>query len=114
MAARRRPRSQTSSVQPTDEDFGIPPPAAEARANADQTDYEGTQLTVAYGREHIQPFRFQGFDVGPFEMTVTVQAGETPLQAKRRAMVHLVAMAEEEYREKLPRFQQRIRESGEV
>lgn len=69
---------------------------------------------MAYGREHIQPFRFNGLDIGPFEMTVTIRAGETPLQAKRRAMVHLVAMAEEEFREKLPRFKQRVRESGEV
>jgi GTP cyclohydrolase III len=77
-------------------------------------DYEGEKLTVTCGKEHIQPFRFQGMDIGPFEMTVTIMEGETPLDAKRRAMKHLAAMAEEEYREKLPRFQARVRESGEI
>lgn len=97
---------------PTDDPFGIP--TSGSVQNEDGVDYEGTPVTVAYGKEHIQPFRFQGFDVGPFEMTVTVREGETPLQAKRRAMAHLVEMAEEEYREKLPRFQARVRESGEL
>lgn len=68
---------------------------------------------MCYGREHVQIARFNGMDIGPFEMTVTVLEGETPLDAKRRAMVHLVAMAEEEFREKLPRYKQRLRESGE-
>lgn len=87
---------------------------AEAKAAADINTYQGEELRVSWGKEHIQPFRFQGMDIGPFEMTVTIKEGESPLDAFRRARVQLDAMAEEEYRLKLPRFQQRVRESGEV
>lgn len=69
---------------------------------------------MSWGKEHIQPFRFQGMDIGPFEMTVTIREGETPIEAFRRAREQLDAMAEEEYALKLPRFRERVRESGEV
>jgi len=71
--------------------------------------YEGEELRVTYGKEHFQPARFQGMDVGPFEMSTRIRAGETPLQAKRRVMALLERMAEEEYKEKLPRFLERVR-----
>lgn len=74
-------------------------PAAE-----DTTDYTGTQLVVHWGREHIQPLRFQGMDLGPFSMEIVVHEGESPLQASQRAMRHMNAMAQEELDEKLPRF----------
>lgn len=70
----------------------------------DTTDYAGTELRVTWGKEHLQPLRFQGMDIGPFEMGVVVHEGETPLQAKRRAMKHLNAMAQDEIDEKLPAF----------
>ncbi len=70
----------------------------------DPTDYTGTQMVVHWGREHIQPLRFQGMDLGPFSMEIVVHEGETPLQASRRAMRHMNAMAEEELAVKLPRF----------
>jgi len=74
-------------------------------------DYEGQLLTVTYGKEHFQPVRFQGMDVGPFEIAVRIRKGETPMVAKRRAMALLAEMAEEEFREKLPRFLARVRAS---
>ena len=79
--------------------------------NTDEGDYEGSLLLVTWGKEHVQPARFQGMDIGPFAIEVRVRAGETPLQAKRRAMAHLVLMADEEFREKLPRFLERVREA---
>ena len=78
--------------------------AMDAAFAADATDYTGTQMVVHWGREHIQPLRFQGMDLGPFSMEIVVHEGETPLQASRRAMRHMNAMAEEELAEKLPRF----------
>ncbi|MGB1142425.1 MAG: hypothetical protein ACPG1A_16110 [Halioglobus sp.] len=75
-------------------------------------DYAGTTIHVTFGKEHIQPVRFQGMDVGPFGMDVTVQPGESPVEAKRRAMVHLEAMADEEYNEKLPAFIARCRKAA--
>jgi hypothetical protein len=72
-------------------------------------DYEGALLSVTYGKEHFQPARFQGMDVGPFEIAVRIRKGETPMAAKRRAMALLAEMAEEEFREKLPRFLARVR-----
>ncbi len=73
--------------------------------------YAGTVLTVTWGKEHVQPLRFQGMDIGPFTMAVMVLDNETPLQAKRRAMVHLNVMAEEEAEEKMPRFIERCRKA---
>ena len=69
-------------------------------------------LLVTWGKEHIQPVRFQGMDIGPFTMTVPIMQGETPGQCKRRVMAHLNVMAEEELAEKLPRFIQRCRDGG--
>lgn len=80
----------------------------------DDTEYAGSEIRVSYGREHYQPFRFQGFDIGPFEMTVTVKEGETPMQAKRRAMKILEEMAEEEIRVKGPRYKARIHAYGDA
>lgn len=78
----------------------------------DGVGYEGVMLTVTWGKEHIQPTRFQGMDIGPFAMTVPILKGETPLQAKRRAMLQLNAMAEEEVNEKTPRFIARCKVIG--
>ena len=61
-------------------------------------------LTVTWGKEHMQPSRFQGMDLGPFSMTAPILKGETPVRAKRRIMRQLNAMALDELREKLPRF----------
>ena len=78
----------------------------------DGVDYEGVQILVTWGKEHIQPSRFQGMDIGPFAMTVPVLKGETPLRTKRRVMRQLNAMAEEELNEKTPRFIQRCKAIG--
>ena len=75
----------------------------------DPTDYAGQTLEVTWGKEHFQPARFQGMDVGPYVMRVIILDGETPIQAKRRALVHLNAMALEDYKEKLPAFLERVR-----
>lgn len=95
---------------------GFDQPAPKRKNNVlavvdDNTNYTGTQLTVHWGREHIQPLRFQGMDLGPYSMEVVVHEGETPIQAKRRAMHHMNAMAEEDLAVKLPRFVQRCKES---
>lgn len=87
-------------------------PADPAPRTSDSTDYTGTTVHVTWGKEHIQPLRFQGLDIGPFAMDVVVLEGETPLQAKRRAMAHLNEMAEDELREKMPRFIQRCQDAA--
>lgn len=84
------------------DDFDEPKP--------DPTNYAGTTIHVTWGKEHVQPCRFQGMDIGPFGMDVVVLDGETPIQAKQRAMRHLNEMAEEEYRDKLPAFVAKVRE----
>lgn len=67
---------------------------------------------MTWGREHIQPVRFQGMDVGPFDMTVVVQDGETPLGAYRRGIKRLNEIAEVEYQSKLPTFLKRCRDAA--
>ncbi len=123
-----RRRKKTSSKQSTQQSgsasgdgldevvagFGSNDPSAGSTSAAgydDGVDYTGTPITVTWGKEHVQPIRFQGMDIGTFSMTVTVIYGETPVQAKRRAMVHLNAMAEEEADEKMPRFIARCRKA---
>lgn len=106
-AARRQP----SSKQPAEVDAEL-----DEMANApasDGVDYAGTKLTVTWGREHFSPVQYNGYDIGPFTMEVTVQRGETPLQAERRAMVHMEAMASEEKTLKLKGFLARLSEAGE-
>lgn len=66
-------------------------------------------MTIAYGREHFQPTKYQGMDIGPFEMTTTIREGESPIEAKRRLTAVMNQMAEEEFAEKLPRFLVRVR-----
>ena len=121
-----RRRKKTSSRAHSDDldgvmdGFGIPEGGVDPEDNAvpldpvpeDSTNYAGTTIHVSWGKEHIQPLRFQGIDIGPFAMDVVVLDGETPLDAKRRAMKHLNAMAEEEIREKMPRFIQRCKDAA--
>ena len=38
----------------------------------DGVDYEGTIIHVTWGKEHVQPVRFQGMDIGPYSMDVLV------------------------------------------
>ena len=106
-----RRRRRTSSNKPQDQDDGSDDAAAIAGdsdrsvyGEGDSTDYAGTKLLVTWGKEHIQPVRFQGLDVGPFDMTVVVQDGESPLDAYHRGIRHLNAIAEAEYETKLPAF----------
>lgn len=87
------------------------PKAKEPKEPKDKSDYTGTPLLVTWGKEHIQPLRFQGMDLGPFAMTVVIEEGETPLAAMRRAMRQMNAMAEEQLAEKMPRFVQRCKDA---
>lgn len=82
-----------------------------ATATAMDDDCVGSTITVTWGKEHVQPCRFQGMDIGPFAMTTVVQDGETPLDAKRRAMRHLNEMAKDEFEQKLPAFLERVRKA---
>lgn len=76
---------------------------------SDPTDYRGTEMLVTWGAEIYFPVKFNGFHVGPFSMTVVVQDGERPIDAKRRAMAHLNEIANEEIKERLPKFMEQCR-----
>lgn len=101
-------RRQISSEQPTT------PGEAPTPVDDDDADYTGTELRVSWGKEHFQPFKYQGFDCGPFEIVVTVREGETLDDARRRASRRLERMAQEEFEEKLPQFHKRCRQAGEI
>jgi hypothetical protein len=75
-------------------------------------EFDAAELTVTWGREHVQPVQFCGLDLGPFSMTVRVRAGETTQAAASRAFSALDVIAEAEYRRKLPQFLARVREAG--
>ncbi len=116
---RRRRTKRTSSAAPTQEATPAKPevwPIVDsADVKPDGADYEGVMLLVTWGKEHIQgsgPSRYHGMDIGPFAMTIPINAGETPLAAKRRAMRHMNAMAEEELLSKGPMFIKRCKSFG--
>lgn len=44
----------------------------------------GDQITVTWGKEYYQVTQFNGFEVGPFSIVVTVQPGETDVAAFTR------------------------------
>lgn len=44
----------------------------------------GDQITVTWGEEHYQVTQYNGFRVGPFSVTVTVQLGESDDAAFKR------------------------------
>jgi len=73
----------------------------------DKVDYAGTKLLVSWGDETITPIRYQSMKVGPFDMMVVVQYGETPYDAYRRGIRHLNVIAQTEYASKLPAFLKR-------
>jgi hypothetical protein len=45
----------------------------------------GDTITVTWGEEHYQVTQYNGFRLGPFTVTVTVQPGETDEAAWARA-----------------------------
>lgn len=74
-------------------------------------DLVGTQFTFSWGREHIQPVQFNGFDLGPWEVTLTLRPGESIDDLHLRATEYLDAIADREYKHKLPRFLNRIKDA---
>lgn len=74
----------------------------------------GTQVKFASGREHFQPIKFHGFDIGPFEITITIDQGSPPLEAlQKRARSLLQAMKEEEFKFEREAYLQRVKDLDE-
>ena len=71
---------------------------------SDTIDYTGTKLLVTWGKELLQPVSFNSLSIGPFDMVVVIRDGETPMQAYKRAMVHLTAIAAADLEVRLPAF----------
>lgn len=69
------------------------------------------ELTVTWGRQHVQPVQYQGMDVGPFSLTLRLREGETLQQAYNRGMARLEEMARRDYEHRLPKFIDRIRDA---
>ena len=122
---KKRSRAASSSVRTEGEEemyngFGEPravTDAAKAKADAkalseDDHEYEGEPIDVTWGREHVQPVQYNGMDIGPFSMTTKIRKGETPVSAAARAMLQLDAIAQNEFKTKLPAFLQRIRDAA--
>ena len=61
-------------------------------------------MLVTWGKELLQPVSFNSLSIGPFDMVVVIRDGETPMQAYKRAMVHLTAIAAADLEVRLPAF----------
>ena len=72
-------------------------------------DLVGSQFLFSWGREHIQPVEFNGMDIGPWEVRLTLRPNETIAQLHVRASSYLDQIAEKEYNRKLPKFLERIK-----
>lgn len=127
------PQNPTTPLQPGTHDWVSPPPAGEAalqaarvpdlRRQAERTAAngekvvpagghagnaaaldEGDVLTVTMGKEVIYPVKYNGFEVGPLSMTVTVRKGETAASAYDRARGVLEQLYETELDLQLKQF----------
>lgn len=71
-------------------------------------------ITVTWGAEDFHPVKYNGFIVGPFTYSTTVQDGETPEQAFKRASDVLKAMAEKAFLAKQRGFVERLRATQQI
>jgi hypothetical protein len=55
------------------------------------------KVTVCFGEEKFAPVQYHSFGIGPFFMTTTVRAGETPEEAMLRAHRACEAVARKIY-----------------
>lgn len=65
---------------------------------------EGDRLRVVIGRETFSPVKYNTFDVGPLEMTVTVRRGESAADAFLRARVVLEQLFDAELATRIREF----------
>jgi hypothetical protein len=72
------------------------------------------ELTVTWGREHVQAVQFCGFDVGPFSLTVRLRDGESVESAYERAQARLSKVAEVEFSRKLREHLDRVRRAAQA
>lgn len=64
-------------------------------------DEGGDEVTVVWGAEKYAPIQYHSFDVGPFMVKTTRQAGETLAEVRARVWPALRAQAEAEFKERL-------------
>lgn len=70
---------------------------AAATQSADDSLSEGERLTLTVGKESYSPIKYQSFEVGPFQTTIIVRAGETASQAVQRGYRVLLELQEAEF-----------------
>ena len=68
-------------------------------------------IRVVWGEQLIAPRQYNNFKVGPFEMTTTVRAHETPEQAFDRVYAVLDERARSTYKQKIAAFEQAFRDA---
>ncbi len=78
------------------------------RTAAKQVAQVGDTITISKGREVIQPFSFNVFEVGPIALTVQLQAGETFEQAYIRASATLEELYEAEFQIRFQSFKEHV------
>jgi hypothetical protein len=67
------------------------------------------ELIVTWGKELFQPLKYHSIEIGPYQMTVIPEKGETMQQAAERTLALLDEIAEAEMHRKTIRFLERIR-----
>lgn len=65
---------------------------------------EGDIVTAVDGERLYAPKQYTAFRVGPFTVQTRVRAGETTMDALRRASASAVKMGDEEFAVKLPKY----------
>lgn len=75
---------------------------------------EGDLLTVTFGKETINPIKFNTFEVGPFSLSVCVRKGESSADAHSRARLALAQIFEAELTLKLQEFAEHVMKARDV
>lgn len=73
---------------------------------------EGDRFTLTWGKEHFGPVQYQSFEVGPFDVSITIRPGETVNEARSRGRAFLARVAREEYETKLEGFLARLKDAA--
>lgn len=71
----------------------------------------GDFVTVTIGKESFCPVKYNGFDVGPIAVSVTVREGETHAGAYRRARLAASVLFEAEFDLRVEEFRRHLEES---
>ena len=81
----------------------------QARTTPKKVRIPNGHVTFVWGREHYQPIQYHGFDVGPFELCVSIDGEADIEKVQDGAMAILDEIAKREFIKKRDAYLERVR-----